>query len=340
MTVALPRCVTSTPDYGKLEIPEGVSSTVQSGQVVSIIGPNGRGKSTVSRPSSASCPPGRGRVTLRRRRMSRISLPPISCVAAMCTSRRPHVFPLMTVEENLRLGAYTRPRSPELEDESSGSTETFPVLRRVRRRRAGDLSGGQQQDAGDGRALALKPRLILLDEPTAGLAPLASRRSFRMSRTSGGSADDSHGSSRTPPRRWEISTTLRAGAGLNRYEGAGDVIRKRARTPALPGAVSGVECSIGGAMGWFVAGSSCTARSPRRGADRRAAGHPGAGPGRARARRWRGRPPPSWRRSSPGAPGAIFRSATPSAGTGTTYRADRAGRVQGEPPAPAAAATS
>ena len=82
-----------------------------------------------------------------------------------------NVFPLMTVEENLLLGAYTRPHSAELDGEVQQLYETFPALREARRKRAGDLSGGQQQMLEMARALLLKPRLILLDEPTAGVNP-------------------------------------------------------------------------------------------------------------------------------------------------------------------------
>src|SRR5712691_9584463 len=91
-----------------------------------------------------------------------------------------NVFPLMTVEQNLRLGAYIRPGSAALEGEIERVYEIFPMLREARDKRAADLSGGQQQMLEMGRALLLGPRLMLLDEPTLGLAPLVFKEIFRI----------------------------------------------------------------------------------------------------------------------------------------------------------------
>ena len=166
--------------YGKLEILKGVSLRVEPGQVVSIIGPNGAGKSTVFKTVFGLLPARQGQVVLDGADVT--NRPPAELLrrGMAYVPQGRNVFPLMTVEENLLLGAYTRPRSTELDSEVERLYETFPVLRESRRKRAGDLSGGQQQMLEMARALLLKPRLILLDEPTLGLAPLVFKEIFRI----------------------------------------------------------------------------------------------------------------------------------------------------------------
>jgi len=166
--------------YGKLEILKGVSLQVEPGQVVSIIGPNGAGKSTVFKTVFGLLPARQGQVVLDGADVT--NRPPAELLrrGMAYVPQGRNVFPLMTVEENLLLGAYTRPRSTELDSEVERLYETFPVLRESRRKRAGDLSGGQQQMLEMARALLLKPRLILLDEPTLGLAPLVFKEIFRI----------------------------------------------------------------------------------------------------------------------------------------------------------------
>jgi branched-chain amino acid transport system ATP-binding protein len=91
-----------------------------------------------------------------------------------------NVFPLMTVDQNLRLGAYIRKGGPDLEDDIERVYRTFPMIREARKKRAADLSGGQQQMLEMGRAMLLSPKLLLLDEPTLGLAPIVFKEIFRM----------------------------------------------------------------------------------------------------------------------------------------------------------------
>jgi branched-chain amino acid transport system ATP-binding protein len=220
--------------YGKLEILKGVSLRVEAQQVVSIIGPNGAGKSTVFKTVFGLLPARQGRVLLDGEDIT--NQPPAELLrrGMAYVPQGRNVFPLMTVEENLRLGVYTRPRSAELEDEIERLYETFPVLRESRRRRAGDLSGGQQQMLEMARALLLKPRLILLDEPTLGLAPLVFKEIFRIVENLRRLGQTILMVEQNAAKALEISDYAYVlELGQNRYEGAGDLIRGDERVRRL-----------------------------------------------------------------------------------------------------------
>jgi branched-chain amino acid transport system ATP-binding protein len=220
--------------YGKLEILKGVTLRVEPRQVVSIIGPNGAGKSTVFKTLFGLLPARQGRVLLDGEDIT--NQPPAELLrrGMAYVPQGRNVFPLMTVEENLRLGAYTRPRSVELEAEIERLYETFPVLRESRRRRAGDLSGGQQQMLEMARALLLKPRLILLDEPTLGLAPLVFKEIFRIVENLRRLGQTILMVEQNAAKALEISDYAYVlELGQNRYEGAGDAIRGDERVRRL-----------------------------------------------------------------------------------------------------------
>jgi branched-chain amino acid transport system ATP-binding protein len=220
--------------YGKLEILKGVTLRVEPRQVVSIIGPNGAGKSTVFKTLFGLLPARQGRVLLDGEDIT--NQPPAELLrrGMAYVPQGRNVFPLMTVEENLRLGAYTRPRSVELETEIERLYETFPVLRESRRRRAGDLSGGQQQMLEMARALLLKPRLILLDEPTLGLAPLVFKEIFRIVENLRRLGQTILMVEQNAAKALEISDYAYVlELGQNRYEGAGDAIRGDERVRRL-----------------------------------------------------------------------------------------------------------
>jgi branched-chain amino acid transport system ATP-binding protein len=207
---------------------------VQSGQVVSIIGPNGAGKSTVFKTLFGLLPARQGRVMLDGENVTNQSPADLLRRGMAYVPQGRNVFPLMTVEENLRLGAYTRPRSAELEAEIERLYETFPVLRESRRRRAGDLSGGQQQMLEMARALLLRPRLILLDEPTLGLAPLVFKEIFRIVESLRRLGQTILMVEQNAAKALEISDYAYVlELGQNRYEGAGDVIRNDERVRRL-----------------------------------------------------------------------------------------------------------
>lgn len=220
--------------YGKLEILKGVSLRVAARQVVSIIGPNGAGKSTVFKTLFGLLPARQGRVVLDGEDVTNRSPADLLRRGMAYVPQGRNVFPLMTVEENLRLGAYTRPRSAELENEIERLYETFPILRESRRRRASDLSGGQQQMLEMARALLLKPRLILLDEPTLGLAPLVFKEIFRIVESLRQLGQTILMVEQNAAKALEISDYAYVlELGQNRYEGAGEAIRNDERVRRL-----------------------------------------------------------------------------------------------------------
>jgi branched-chain amino acid transport system ATP-binding protein len=234
VTVALLEVRDLHAGYGKLEILKGVSLDVTAGQVVSIIGPNGAGKSTVFKTLFGLLPARQGRVTLDGENVTNQSPADLLRRGMAYVPQGRNVFPLMTVEENLRLGAYTRPRSAELEAEIERLYETFPVLRESRRRRAGDLSGGQQQMLEMARALLLKPRLILLDEPTLGLAPLVFKEIFRIIEDLRRLGHTILMVEQNAAKALEISDYAYVlELGQNRYEGSGGEIRNDDRIRRL-----------------------------------------------------------------------------------------------------------
>ena len=220
--------------YGKLEILRGVSLRVESGQVVSIIGPNGAGKSTVFKTLFGLLPVRQGRVRFDGEDIT--NRPPADLLRRGMTyvPQGRNVFPLMTVDENLRLGAYVRPRSAELEREVDRVYETFPMLRDARGKRAAELSGGQQQMLEMGRALLLRPRLMLLDEPTLGLAPLVFREIFRIIADLQRAGQTILMVEQNASKALEISDYAYVlELGQNRFDGSGDAIRSDERIRRL-----------------------------------------------------------------------------------------------------------
>ena len=234
MSVALLEVDDLHAGYGKMEILKGISLRVEAGQVVSIIGPNGAGKSTVFRTVFGLLPARQGRVLLDGDDITNHPPGDLLRRGMAYVPQGRNVFPLMTVEENLLLGAYIRPRSATLDAAVERLYEIFPVLRDARRKRAADLSGGQQQMLEMARALLLEPRLILLDEPTMGLAPLVFREIFRI-------VDDLRRRGQTilmveqnAAKALEISDYAYVlELGQNRFEGSGEGIRTDERIRRL-----------------------------------------------------------------------------------------------------------
>lgn len=220
--------------YGKMEILHGVTLKVEPGQIVSIIGPNGAGKSTVFKTIFGLLPVRQGRVIFAGEEVTNHTPEALLRRGMAFVPQGRNVFPLMSVEENLLLGAYIRKRTPELLEKVEQVYETFPILREKRKERAGNLSGGQQQMLEMGRALLLQPKLILLDEPTLGLAPLVFKEIFRIIEGLRRLGQTILMVEQNAAKALEISDYAYAlELGKNRYEGSGEFIRNDERVKRL-----------------------------------------------------------------------------------------------------------
>jgi branched-chain amino acid transport system ATP-binding protein len=166
--------------YGSIRALQGVSLHVPRGAIVTVLGANGAGKTTTLRTITGLLRPDGGTILYEGKRIDR--LPPERIVRegiSMVPERR-EVFPEMTVRENLVMGAHTRRDRRAVRDDLERMWSLFPDLRERQTQVAGALSGGQQQMLAIGRALMARPRLMLLDEPTLGLAPLLVGRIFEV----------------------------------------------------------------------------------------------------------------------------------------------------------------
>jgi branched-chain amino acid transport system ATP-binding protein len=164
--------------YDSIEALRGVSLEVEEGEVVTLIGSNGAGKSTTLRSISGLTPPSEGTITFDG---IEIAETPPQEIVQLGISQSPegrHVFPRMSVEENLDLGAFLRRDSEKVQEDLERVYDLFPRLKERRKQKGGTMSGGEQQMLAIGRAVMANPRLLLLDEPSMGLAPILVERIY------------------------------------------------------------------------------------------------------------------------------------------------------------------
>jgi branched-chain amino acid transport system ATP-binding protein len=163
--------------YGNIEALKGVSLTVEEGEIVTLIGSNGAGKSTTLRSISGLTPPREGSISFDG---NEIGETPPQEIVSLGISQSPEgrkTFQRMTVRENLELGAYLR-RDSRVESDLKRVYDLFPRLEERERQKAGTMSGGEQQMLAIGRALMADPKLLLLDEPSMGIAPILVERIY------------------------------------------------------------------------------------------------------------------------------------------------------------------
>jgi branched-chain amino acid transport system ATP-binding protein len=164
--------------YGNIEALKGISIEVEEGECVTLIGSNGAGKSTTLRSISGLTPPRQGSIRFSDREIT--ETPPQEIVS-MGVSQSPegrHVFPRMSVQENLLLGAYLRKDADGIQSDLDRVYSLFPRLKERERQKGGTMSGGEQQMLAIGRALMARPELLLLDEPSMGIAPILVERIY------------------------------------------------------------------------------------------------------------------------------------------------------------------
>jgi branched-chain amino acid transport system ATP-binding protein len=164
--------------YGNIQALKGISLVVEEGECVTLIGSNGAGKSTTLRSISGLTPPRRGSIRFNDREIT--DTPPQEIVS-MGVAHAPegrHVFPRMSVRENLMLGAYLRRDAGSIEEDIERVYTLFPRLKEREKQKGGTMSGGEQQMLAIGRALMARPTLLLLDEPSMGIAPILVERIY------------------------------------------------------------------------------------------------------------------------------------------------------------------
>ena len=165
--------------YGRIEVLHGASLSVTTGEIVTLVGSNGAGKTTLLRAISGVQPVSGGSIRFNGQPIHHV---PAHLRVALGIAQVPEgrqVFAPLSVEDNLKLGAWTR-KDSEIAADIDGVYGTFPILREKRSVAAGSLSGGQQQMLAMGRALMARPKLMLLDEPSMGLAPLIVDQIFEI----------------------------------------------------------------------------------------------------------------------------------------------------------------
>ena len=166
--------------YGMIQAVRNVDFTVNEGEIVSLIGANGAGKSTILKTLSGLIHPSEGEIVYLGENIASTSAKKIVEKGLVQVPEGRHVFPGLTVKENLELGAFLRKDKEEIQKDMEAVFERFPILKERKDQDAQTLSGGEQQMLAMGRALMRRPKLLLLDEPSMGLAPIFIREIFKI----------------------------------------------------------------------------------------------------------------------------------------------------------------
>lgn len=166
--------------YGPIQAIRGVSLEVREGQIVTVLGANGAGKTTLLKTISGVMDPEKGTVKLNGDEIQGSEPDQVVKKGMVHVPEGREIFPLLTVAENIMMGAYTRNDGPAIEHDLELVYTYFPILKERYAQAAGTLSGGQQQMLAIGRGLMAKPRLMLLDEPSLGLSPLLTEEIFAI----------------------------------------------------------------------------------------------------------------------------------------------------------------
>lgn len=166
--------------YGQIHALKGVTFVVRKGEIVTLIGGNGAGKTTTLKTISGLIPPKEGEILYQGESITGVKAHDLVSRGLVQVPEGRHVFPSMSVQENLDLGAYSRKDKKAVKEDLDKVFHLFPRLKERRQQLAGTLSGGEQQMLAMARALMSSPKLLLLDEPSMGLAPLLVREIFNI----------------------------------------------------------------------------------------------------------------------------------------------------------------
>ena len=166
--------------YGNIQALKNVSLTINEGEIVTLIGANGAGKSTTLMSICGVTPPRHGEIVFRGQPIQNLSAEKIVSLGICQVPEGRHIFPQMSVLENLEMGAYMRNDKAAIKSDIDYVFERFPILEQRKQQAGGTLSGGEQQMLAISRALLARPSLLLLDEPSLGLAPLIIKQIFEI----------------------------------------------------------------------------------------------------------------------------------------------------------------
>ena len=164
--------------YGNIQVLHEIDLVVDQGEIITLIGANGAGKSTILMTICGIVPAKRGRIFFKGNPIHSLAPEKIVALGLSQVPEGRHIFPDLTVKENLDMGAFLRKDKQRIKDDLDYIYSLFPILSSRRNQPGGNLSGGEQQMLAISRALMAKPELLLLDEPSMGLAPLVTRQIF------------------------------------------------------------------------------------------------------------------------------------------------------------------